>query len=147
MLVPACFENPLKEASSEFIGEVLTGDRRVAIPVSQVVGAYHVATRYLKTPRVSVKKTLVAMLSSGSPALYPLVSAEAALDALDYSVGYGVEAWDGYLVSLTRSLGSSIIYSLDRKLSKVKEIQVLSPFPSDLVEEYHEFVESVLPRK
>ena len=146
ILVPTCFENPLKERSISFLSDVMLQKRRVALPTSAVIGAYHIATRYLRVPKISVKKVMEGILRSGSPALYPQMRPEIAADGLDYAAAYGIEAWDGYLISLARSLGSSIIYSLDEGLSRVKEITVVNPFPKDEVESYREFIEAGLGR-
>jgi len=144
ILIPACFENPLKEHSIAFLSEVLTQKKRAALPVSAVLGAYHIATRYLGAPKMAVKKVLEGILRSGSPALYPHITPQIALDGLDYAVAYDVESWDGYLISLTRSLRAPVIYSLDQELSKVKEIIVANPFPQNKVQRYHEFIEAKL---
>lgn len=142
VIVPVCFQNPLKESAVRFISEVLTQKRRIALPTPAVLGAYHVATRYLGTPKVAVKKVLEGILKSGSPALYPHVPAKTALDGLDYAVAYNVESWDGYLISLTRTLGSTVIYTLDLELSKVKEILAVNPFSKEKVKQYHRFIEA-----
>jgi predicted nucleic acid-binding protein len=105
------------------------------------VGAYHIATRYLRISKLPLKKILGGLLSSRSPALYPHVSPELVIDALDYSTVYSVESWDGYLIALARSLGIRIIYSLDEELSKIKDIAVINPFPKEKVEEYHHYIE------
>ena len=126
ILVPTCFENPLKEHSTTFIADVLTGKKRAAIPVTAIIGAYHVATRYLRAPRMTVKKVLGGILRTGSPALYL------------------IESWDGYLASLARSLRSTVVFSLDEELHKVKEITLVNPFPREDVERYHDFLEKGL---
>lgn len=65
VLVPACFENPLKELAVDFLTDALTQKRRTAvIPVTSVIGAYHITTRYLRTPRLAVKKALEGILRS-----------------------------------------------------------------------------------
>lgn len=142
ILVPACFENPLKEYSITFLSEVLTQKKRAALPASAIIGAYHIATRYLRVPKMAAKKVLEGVLKSGSPALYPHITPEIAADGLDYAAGYDIESWDGYLISLTRSLGSNVVYSLDQELSRVKEIVVANPFPQEKVKQYHEFIEA-----
>jgi len=144
ILVPTCFENPLKEHSTTFVTDVLTGKKRVAIPVTAIIGAYHVATRYLRAPRMTVKKVLGGILRTGSPALYGHVSPQTAWDALDYASTYLIESWDGYLISLARSLRSTVVFSLDEELHKVKEITLVNPFPREDVERYHDFLEKGL---
>ena len=144
ILVPTCFENPLKEHSTTFIADVLTGKKRAAIPVTAIIGAYHVATRYLRAPRMTVKKVLGGILRTGSSALYGHVSPQTAWDALDYASTYLIESWDGYLISLARSLRSTVVFSLDEELHKVKEITTVNPFPREDVERYHDFLEKGL---
>ena len=144
ILVPACFENPLKEHSITFLSEIMLQKKRAVLPTPAVIGAYHIATRYLRVPKIAVKKVMEGILRSGSPALYPHITPEIAADGLDYATAYDIESWDGYLISLTRSLGSTIVYSLDKELSKVKEITVVNPFPQDKVKQYHEFIETRL---
>jgi predicted nucleic acid-binding protein len=147
ILVPACFENPLKEHSITFLSEIMLQKKRAVLPTPAVMGAYHIATRYLRVPKIAVKKVMEGILRSGSPALYPHITPEIAADGLDYATAYDIESWDGYLISLTRSLGSTIIYSLDKELSKVKEITVVNPFPQDKVKQYHEFIETRLRKR
>ena len=144
IIVPTCFENPLKEHSTAFLADVLNQRKKAAIPVTAIIGAYHVATRYLRVPRMTVKKTLGGILRTGSPALYGHVSSQTAQDALDYASTYGIEAWDGYLISLARSLRSTVVFSLDEELHKVREITLVNPFPREDVKRYHDFLEKGL---
>ena len=142
VVVPCCFENPLKPYSITFLSEVLKQKKKALIPVATILGAYHITTRYLRVPRITAKKILQGILDSGSPALYPYTSTHAAIDALDYASTYNIESWDGYLISVARSQGTTIVYSLDRELSKVRETAVVNPFPEGAVEQYHKFLNS-----
>jgi predicted nucleic acid-binding protein len=146
IVVPACFDNPLREASVRFLGEVLTGKRRAALPVTAIVGAYHIATSYLRVPRLQAKKILQELLRTQSPALYPHVTPELAADALDYAAAYEFESWDGYLIAVARAVQTSIVYSLDEGLRKAREITVANPFPSEKIPEYHAFLEARRPK-
>lgn len=146
ILVPACFENPLKEHSIDLIAAILSREKTAVVPVSSIIGAYHIATRYLKVSKVAVKRVLEGILRSGSPSLHPQITVSMALDALDYALAYDVESWDGYLISLARSLGSTVVYTLDEELMRVKEITAVNPFPSDKVKQYHEFLGAKLQR-
>lgn len=145
-IVPACFNNPLKNHAINFLAEVLNQKRRALIPVSAVIGAYHIATRYLKASKLAVKKVLEGLLRTKSPALYPYVSPELAMDSLDYASAYHVEAWDGYLIALSRSLGVKVVYSMDEELAKVKEMIVVNPFPEDKLAEYREWINARIRR-
>jgi len=147
ILVPVCFENPLKELATNFVAEALAQRSRAIVPVTSVMGAYHIATRYLGIPKLAVKKVLEGILRTKSSALCSEVAPELAEDALNYAVAYGVESWDGYLIALTRSLGAKTVYSLDEELSKVKEVSVNCPFTREKLNEYHQYVEGVLKRQ
>jgi hypothetical protein len=46
-VVIAHFENPAREEAFNFLREALTWRRRILIPVSTIIGAYHVMTEYL----------------------------------------------------------------------------------------------------
>ena len=83
---------------------------------------------------------LEGLLRTRSPALYPHISPELAIDSLDYASAYNVESWDGYLIALSRSLGVNVVYSIDKELAKVREIVVVNPFPEDKLTEYHEWI-------
>jgi hypothetical protein len=37
------------------------------------------------------------------------------------------QGWDGYLISLARSFGATAIYSMDRNLSRIREIATSQP--------------------
>lgn len=147
VIIPSCFENPLKAHSIDLLADVLTQRKRAILPVSAILGAYHIATRYMRVPRVTVKKIFEGILRSGSPALYPHITPQTALDALDYASTYNIESWDGYLISLARSLGSTVVFSLDKELARVREITVVNPFPQNEVERYHKFLESKIDQK
>ncbi len=144
VLVPVCFENPLRADALSFVAEALSLRRRAAIPTSAFLGAYHVATSYLGVPRAAAKAILAELLETKSPALYEDIPVSLALEALDYAALYGVESWDGYLVALALKLGAAIVYSLDKELSKVQVVEVVSPFPEEKVRAYHEYLRGVL---
>jgi predicted nucleic acid-binding protein len=145
ILIPTTFNNPLREEAVEFVAEILSG-RRLIIPVPTLIGAYHIATRYLRVPCLTVKKILEGILRTRSPALYPHLTVDLALDSLDYAAHYGIESWDGFLIALSRSLGTRIIYTLDEELRKVKEVSVVNPFPEEKVAEYHRWIKERLAR-
>ena len=128
----------------EFIEGALTRDRPAVIPVTALKGAYHILTRYLCVPKVDAKQSLSGILRSGSPSLYPYVAPDVAANALKYALAYGVESWDGYLVSLTRRLGSTLVYTLDKELARVREITVVNPFLGKAVKLYHEYLRDKL---
>ena len=141
IIVPVCFKNPLREEAIEFLMSVLSQETKAKVPVSCVLGAYHIATSYLRAPRRPVRDVLVGLLETYSPAFFPDISPWLAITALTYASDFGIESWDGYLVAVAEYLGANIIYSLDRELGvKVPGIKVVNPFSEDKVREYHEYL-------
>ncbi len=148
IIVPACFENPLKRYAINFLTEVLALRKRAVIPVTAILGAYHIATKYLRAPRRVVKKILVGVLETRSPALYPQVAPMLVIDALDIATTYNIESWDGYLVALAHSLGAKAIYTLDKGLKRIEEeIAIVNPFPPEKTREYHQYIRTLLSRE
>lgn len=84
-----------------------------------------------------------SLLAIKSSAFYPQITTKLAIDALEYATYYNIESWDGYLISLAKSLGTSTIYSLDKEIEKVKEITVVNQFPEEAVKQYHEFMKKI----
>ena len=140
VIVPACFTNPLREKAVGFLRGVLAQEVRARIPVSAVLGAYHIATRYLRAPRALVCQVLTAMLEMGSPAFFPDISPRLAMEALELAASFRIESWDGYLVAVARLIGAGTIYSLDKSLERVPGVRVVSPFTEEELREYHEFI-------
>ncbi|MFQ6077492.1 MAG: hypothetical protein ACE5Z5_15415, partial [Candidatus Bathyarchaeia archaeon] len=81
----AHFENPAQASALELIREILSWRRRCLIPTSTILGAYHIMTEYLGVERVSACRALTATLMTRSPALYPDVSVDIAVDAITYA--------------------------------------------------------------
>ena len=98
-------------------------------------------------PRRGVKKILEGMLGTGSPILYPHVDIDLIVEGLDVAVAYNVESWDGYLISLAKAVGTSIIFTLDMGLRRVGEIIPVAPFPENVIREYHEFVRQLVGKR
>jgi len=140
LIVIAHFENPAKDAALEFLSDVLKWRRKCIIPTSAVLGAYHILTRYLRVEKVSAYEALTRTLKTRSPAFYEDISIDTAIDSLTNALGYNVESWDGYLITLAKKFRATI-YTIDLELmQKVKEIPVVNPIPDDIFSEYNEWL-------
>ena len=133
-------ENPAKEVALDFLEVVLTGEKKCVIPVTAFIGAYHILTRYLRVRREEAAKELIKTLSLETEAFYPYVFKELAIEAIATASDFNVEGWDGYLVSLARTLETNSIFTIDQRLSRVSNINVIIPIPEDTLREYHEWV-------
>ena len=146
VILPVCFQNPLKKLAVEFIKEALILERKVILPITAILGAYHIATRYIKASRHDVKKILVELLQTRSPALHPHINVDVAIDSLDIASIYNIESWDGYIISLAKSLGTKTIFTLDKEMKKAAGIRIEAPFPNHAIKEYHEYIKSITAR-
>ncbi|MEM2123098.1 MAG: PIN domain-containing protein [Candidatus Bathyarchaeia archaeon] len=148
LIVIAHFKNPARDEAFNFLREALAWRRRILIPVSTIIGAYHIMTEYLGVSEVSACKALTKTLETRSPAFYEDISVDSALDALTYALAYGIESWDGYLICLARIHEAPVIYSVDRELArKVREVAVLNPIPANVFEKYNRWMEEKLNRR
>lgn len=138
------FNNPLREEALNFLGEVLSRKNLAAIPTSTFLGAYHIATRYLRCPGDLIAKEIKETLSLASPAFIEDISIEAIEEAVDVAMSYSLESWDGYLIALARSFKAPVVYSMDRGFEKVPDISLAVPFSEEKVEEYHHWVGRLL---
>ncbi|MHA1521015.1 MAG: type II toxin-antitoxin system VapC family toxin [Promethearchaeota archaeon] len=139
-IVIAHITNPVQHDMIKFIKEIFDGKRRILMPLSIFVGAYHILTQYLKVSRSDAKSALYATLKLRSPLLYPKINKNQVLASLDFAAIYNIESWDAYLISLGKSLGTRNFYTIDKKLKKILEINVISPLPAVKITQYHQWL-------
>ena len=108
-VVLAHFQNPAQRPALALVSDSLSLKRRVLLPVTAVIGAYHIMSEYIGVEKVEAQRALGMTLDTLSPNLYPDVEPDVAKDALAFAVGYGVESWDGYVVALAKVLGAPIV--------------------------------------
>lgn len=141
VIAVAHFENPARKAAFQLIKMALIGERKCLIPVTAVLGAYHIMTKYIGVDEVSAYRALTKTLETRSPAFYEDVSVNSALDGLTYALSYRVESWDGYIIHLAKRFRAPIIYSVDQELAKrVREIQVVNPIPPNIFKLYNKWL-------
>jgi len=140
IIVVSLFHNPLYELSVEFISRILAQEIKAAIPLTGIVGATHIVTRYLRIPFEEVKKRVTELLETNSPAFYPYVSITDVVQSLDYALHYRIKLWDGYIVSLAKTIGKNTIYTFDKEFEKVEGIKIKNPFPEEAMRKYFEYI-------
>ncbi|MEM3078497.1 MAG: PIN domain-containing protein [Nitrososphaerales archaeon] len=148
LIVVAHFKNPAREGAFNFLKDALAWRKRILIPVSAILGAYHIMTEYLGINETLACKALTKTLETKSLAFYKDISVDSALDALTYALAYKIESWDGYIIHLAKVHGAPIVYSFDRELARrVKEVTVLNPIPANVFEKYNKWMEERLSRQ
>ena len=144
IIVVAHFNNPIQVEMIEFLKPILSWKKRLLIPNTTFLGAFHIMTSYLRVSRVDAKTALLASFTIDSPCFVSDIRKSLVVEALEQASCYKIESWDGYLVALAKSVGTNIIYTLDRKLSKATEIITISPLQENRLKEYHNWLEAKL---
>jgi len=144
IIVASLFSNPLYKLAVEFISKILAQEVNAAIPLTSILGATHIVTRYLRIPFEEVERRVVKLLETESPAFYPHVYMANVEQALDYALRYRVKPWDGYIVSLAKTIGENTVYTFVKEFEKVEGLEIKNPFPEEVVRRYHEYVSKLL---
>ncbi|MHA1144803.1 MAG: type II toxin-antitoxin system VapC family toxin [Candidatus Helarchaeota archaeon] len=139
-IVVAHCENPCKTQMIEFLADVLCGSRRVILPVSCFLGAYHVMTRYLRITKQDAMTALEKTLQLNSPAFYEEITRSSAIQAIKLAGVYNIQSWDGYLLNLAQSFGTRIIFTLDLSLGRAEGFSPVLPLSKKEIKKYHEWV-------
>jgi len=142
-IVVAHCDNPCKDEMLEFLSNVFLGHPPALLPLSSILGAYHVLTRYLRVPRHDVLLALEKTLQIDTPAFFEEITRSEVLHALHFASVNKVSSWDGYLLSVAHRFGTRIIYSLDEQLDHVEGITVALPLPKEEIREYHAWVRQI----
>jgi len=147
IIVVTLFDNPLYHKGVEFLSYVLKRDIKAAIPLTSLIGAIHIAIKYLGVESADVIRRVKDILETKSPAFYPAVSVEIVNQAVDYIEDYKISPWDGYIVVLAKKIGNNIVYTFDKHFRKVPGLIIKNPFSEDLVRQYHKYLEDVLGKE
>ncbi|TFG18809.1 MAG: PIN domain-containing protein [Promethearchaeota archaeon] len=137
IIVTAHFVNPIQEKMIQFIEDIIYEKKNVILPLSAFIGAYHILTRYLRVSRYQAKKALQTTLELETPIFYPRIDTGIVKNALDISSVYNIESWDGYILELANLFKTSYIYTIDKKLQKIQDFEILCPVSEEDLKEYH----------
>ncbi|MHA1648624.1 MAG: hypothetical protein ACTSYB_00400 [Candidatus Helarchaeota archaeon] len=141
LIVISHFENPANDFTLEFLKDVLLWKKKCLIPVTTFLGAYHILTKYLGVEKVSAYEALKKTLNTKSPAFYTDISIEMVVNSLTNAMGYRIESWDGYIITIAKMFSAPIIYTTDGQLEKkVKDLHVLNPIPEKIFRQYNDWL-------
>ncbi|MGQ4834178.1 MAG: type II toxin-antitoxin system VapC family toxin [Candidatus Asgardarchaeia archaeon] len=133
-------ENPAKNEAIDFIERVILGEINAVIPLTTFIGAYHIMTRYLRINREKAANELLATLELRSPVFLGDLSIDETISAIRNAFNFNIDGWDGYLVTLAEKIGASIIYTIDKKLAKVKHLSIVTPISEHTLKIYHDWL-------
>jgi hypothetical protein len=72
IIVASLFPNPLYKLAVEFVSKILAQEVSAAIPLTSIIGATHVVTRYLRIPFEEVERRVVKLLETEFPPSTPM---------------------------------------------------------------------------
>jgi predicted nucleic acid-binding protein len=144
IIVTAHYDNPIQEKMIEFIEEVINEKKNVIFPLSAFIGAYHILTRYLRVSRYQAKTALKTTLELETPIFYPRIDTGIVINALDIASVYNIESWDGYILELANLFKTTYIYTIDKKLQKIQDFEILCPVTEDDLKTYHSWLTNKL---
>lgn len=141
IIVIAHFENPLQKNMLNLLKDIFNGNKRILIPLTTFVGAYHILTSYLRVSHIDAKMALIETLKIDSNYFFPLVSQKIITEGIDIASVNKIESWDGYLVALARLFQTSNIYSVDKKLRTKTQLNIIYPVSDEELVKYHQFLQ------
>lgn len=147
IIVIAHFSNPIQQKMVQFIRDIIQGKKNIVIPLTTFIGAYHILTRYLGVSRYQAKTALISTLNLESSLFYPRIDTGIIINALDISSVYNIESWDGYLFALATLFRTNHIYTIDKKLQKVQDYEIICPVSEDEMNTYHSWLMEKLKMK
>jgi predicted nucleic acid-binding protein len=146
IIVISHFENPIKIEMLTFLKEIFSGERRILIPLTTFMGAYHILTKYLGVDRYNAKVSLSETLNINSPLFFEDVNKFTVFNAIDYSSVNNIESWDAYLINLAKQFNTHNLYTIDMKLKKLRDISILNPVSEEKFAEYQEFLKELFKK-
>ncbi len=147
IIVIAHFENPIQSKILNLLQDIFQGKKRLLIPLTTFVGAYHILTSYLRVSHFDAKTALTETLKIDSNYYFPLVDQKTIIEGIDIATINKIESWDGYLLSLARLFQTSNIYSIDKKLRKKTTFNIIFPVEEADLVKYHNFLKNTVLNK
>lgn len=135
----AIVENPAQAEVLDWLSRVLRGEIRCVIPTSTIMGAFIVATNYLRADPMDVASKLFKLVGVGDVLWFSDLSVERVKRSMEVARDYGIDSWDAYIITIMKDLGLGVVYTLDEgDFSKVAGIKVVNPVSR---ENFHKFQE------
>lgn len=137
-------KNPAQKSSLNFLNKVLRLEIPCLIPISTMIGAYHILTNYLKIKPENARLTLSNTLLFKKPIFLEDLNLKIARRALEFAEKYNFESWDGYLLALMEKKDLSVIYTLDiHDFSKVEWISAINPIDDMEYQAYQKWIKEL----
>ena len=117
------------------------------IPISAIIGAYHILINYLKIAPQDAKNALSNTLQFKKPIFIENLPLNLAKRALILAEKYLIGSWDGYIVSLMEEENLSVIYTLDlADFSKIEWINAVNPIDATEYDAYQNWLKTSLKK-
>lgn len=136
-------DNPVRGEALDWLTKVLKGEIRCVVPFSSVMGAHIVATRYLGANPGEVAYRLGLLVGVGKVLWFSDLSLSRVRRVFSLVEKYGVDSWDGYLLTVMEDFDIHQIYTFDLEdFGNIVGVKPLLPISQKAFQEFMRWVES-----
>lgn len=146
IIVTAHFQNPIQQDMLKFLKDIFIGNSHFLIPLTTFVGAYHILTQYLKVSRYNARISLNKTLELGSNYFYEDIQKSIVFNAIDYASVQQIECWDAYLIMIGKKFHTNNLYTIDIKLKKISDFNIINPVSQTKFNEYQKFLKDLFKK-
>lgn len=135
-------KNPATEYCLNVIEDAVRGRIRALIPYTVIFGTHYILTRFYDITAEETRNTIRNLLVSRRINWHGKIEPEDIAKTFENCIQYGLDAWDGYLLSLMERNEIRIIYTLDMEhFGKIDWIKAINPIPDQKMKELSDFLE------
>jgi len=116
--------NPVRSKYLGILEDCIKGRIVSYIPLTVILGAYHVLVKVFKADRNITRNKLLSLMQAKKIRWIPEISSNVTKRAIEYASVYDFESWDGYLLALMRDFDIPVIYTIDEDFQRVNDIEV-----------------------
>ena len=136
-------DNPVRDEALDWLTEVLRGEIRCVVPFSSVMGAHIVATSYLGADPCEVAYRLGLLVGVGEVLWFSDLSLNRVRRAFSLVERYGVDSWDGYLLTVMEDFDIHKIYTFDLEdFGKISGVKALLPISRKSFQKFMKWVKN-----
>jgi len=132
-------DNPVRNEALDWLTKVLRREIRCVVLFSSVMGAHIVATSYLGADPSEVAYRLGLLVGVSEVLWFSNLNLNRVRRALSFVEKYGMDSWDGYLLTVMEDFDIHEIYTFD--LEDFGRISDVRPFIADFSEIFSKIYE------
>lgn len=143
----ALIENPAQNDALSVLEDALRERIKVLIPLSVILGAYHVLVEVYRSDEKEVTNRLLNLLKARKIMWYETIKKDRVDPILEMASEKHVESWDAYLISIMEDFGIKTIYTTDLKdFSKFPQFDSINPISEENWDKYTKWFEEKIKK-